>query len=349
MGFQPTPNDPFRTCIPSNMLQQFIQWYHKILSHTGMHNLFHTINLNFYHPKLRQECQQFVSTCDYCQRYKVPIVNYGLLPPRQTTMTPWHNIATDLIGPWNIPICNQNYQFRAITIIDIDTNLTEAAIIDNCSSQHIAQQFEHLWITRYPAPQRCIHDNGNEFLGYPFQTMLINNHIHDVPTTIKNPQAHSICERIHQTMGNMLRILIHERPPTNYQDARLICQLALDKVLYSLRNTFHSTLRTTPGALAFNQDFLLNIPVITDLENIKQRRQQIINANNTRENNRRIPHQYNIGDQILIKVPTPSKLQERFTGPHPITQVHDNGTITIQLQPNITQTINIRRVKPYNN
>ena len=108
-------------------------------------------------------------------------------------------------------------------------------------------------------------------------------------------------------------------------------------------------MRTTPGALALNQDFLLNIPVITDLENIKQRRQQIIKANNTRENNRRIPHQYNIGDQILIKVPTPSKLQERFTGPHPITQVHDNGTITIQLQPNITQTINIRRVKPYNN
>ena len=179
--------------------------------------------------------------------------------------------------------------------------------------------------------------------------MLQAHHIQDVPTTIKNPQSNAICERIHQTMGNMLRILIYQQPPANQQEATLLCQTALNRILFSIRNTFHSTLQTTPGALAFNQDLLLNIPVITELEHIRQRRQQIVNTNNARENSKRITHEYDIGDQILIKVPTPSKLQERFTGPYPITQVHNNGTITIQLQQNLTQTINIRRVKPYNN
>ena len=238
IGYQPTPNEPFRTVIPDIMLQQFIQWYHYILSHPGINNLYHTININFYHPKLRQECYNFVSSCDYCQRYKTSTINYGHLPPRQVTMNPWHNIATDLIGPWTISIQNQQYQFQAITIIDTDTNLTEASIIDNRSSQHIAHHFENLWLTRYPSPIRCIHDNGNEFTGYPFQIMLQAHHIQDVPTTIKNPQSNAICERIHQTMGNMLRILIYQQPPANQQEATILCQTALNRILFPFETPF---------------------------------------------------------------------------------------------------------------
>ena len=40
------------------------------------------------------------------------------------------------------------------------------------------------------------------------------------------------------------------------------------------------------------------------------------------------------------------KLQERFTGPYTIRQVHTNGTVTIQIRENIIQRINIRRIKP---
>ena len=98
--------------------------------------------------------------------------------------------------------------------------------------------------------------------------MLRYYNIHDTPTTIKNPQSNAICERLHQTMGNMLRILIHQHPPQTLQEAHLTAQIALHKVLFALRNTHHSTLQTTPGALAFHQDFLLNLPVIVDLNHI---------------------------------------------------------------------------------
>ena len=38
---------------------------------------------------------------------------------------------------------------------------------------------------------------------------------------------------------------------------------------------------------------------------------------------------------------------EKYSGPYTITQVHVNGTMTIQLGPNVTKRVNICRVIPY--
>ena len=42
-----------------------------------------------------------------------------------------------------------------------------------------------------------------------------------------------------------------------------------------------------------------------------------------------------------------SKLGDRTTGSYKILQVNTNGTITIELRPEVTEQINIRRVIPY--
>jgi hypothetical protein len=54
-------------------------------------------------------------------------------------------------------------------------------------------------LSRHPWPQRCVHDPGTEFVGPEFQTLIESCHIKDVCTSVKNPQANAVCERIHQT------------------------------------------------------------------------------------------------------------------------------------------------------
>ena len=56
--------------------------------------------------------------------------------------------------------------------------------------------FENNWLARYPRPSRCLHDNGGEFTGAASLHMLRANGIKDVTTTVKNPQANAICERL---------------------------------------------------------------------------------------------------------------------------------------------------------
>lgn len=100
--------------------------------------------------------------------------------------------------------------------------------------------------------------------------------------------------------------------------------------------------------MIFGRDMLLPIPIITDLNLIRARRQAMIDQANLRENQRRRSHDYIVGDQFLIKTFKPSALQERWYGPYTITQVHSNGTVSYMLNEFVIDRINIRLIKPYN-
>ena len=56
---------------------------------------------------------------------------------------------------------------------------------------------------------------------------------------------------------------------------------------------------------------------------------------------------YQPGDKVPILTDNPTRLQDCRIGSFPITQIHTNGTVTIQCTPHIVERINICRVKPY--
>ena len=118
-------------------------------------------------------------------------------------------MLVDLIGPWSIEIRDKWYEFNALTIIDLVTNLVEIIRVDRNTSAQIRSKLEQSWLDRYPWPKRCIHDNGGEFTGWEFQNLLRATSIKDVPTTSRNPQANAICEIMNQTVGNVLHVLLY--------------------------------------------------------------------------------------------------------------------------------------------
>ncbi len=262
-------------------------------------------------------------------------------------MLPWSEIATDLIGPWTLDIVGQEIQFSALTIIDMVTNLVELVQIENKTSADIAQLFNNAWLARYPRPQRCIHDQGGEFTGWPFQALLHQHGILDRPTTAKNPQANAICERMHQSVGNTLRALTTLNPPAGIMTAEQLVDTALAKCMYATRAAFHGGLQTSPGALVFQHDRVLDLPLIADLQLIQERHQQLIDERLIKANRRCFSHDYAIGDEVLKLEFKPKKLQPRATGPYRVVQVHANGTVTIRLTPHTIERISIRRIKPY--
>ena len=60
---------------------------------------------------------------------------YGLLPERELKEQPFQECAVDFIGPWPVKIHGKEHTFRALTIIDPVTNLTELVRIDNKESE----------------------------------------------------------------------------------------------------------------------------------------------------------------------------------------------------------------------
>eukprot|EP00956_Cyclotella_meneghiniana_P038042 scaffold148074_cov71-Cyclotella_meneghiniana.AAC.1 len=91
----------------------------------------------------------------------------------------------------------------------------------------------------------------------------------------------------------------------------------------------------------------LNVPLVADWQTIAPKREQHVNENLRRANQKRRQYDYAAGEAILKKVHNPTSLGVRTNGPYTIDRVHVNGTLTIRLRPGVTERINIRRVVPY--
>ena len=124
--------------------------------------------------------------------------------------------------------------------------------------------FENNWLAQYPCPSCCIHDNGGEFTGAAFSHMLRINGIKDVTTTVKNPQANAICKRLHQSISNSLRTMLHRYPPDNIDQNNDIMDTCFAPAAYASKVAIHCTSNMSPGALVFQRGIILKIPLITD-------------------------------------------------------------------------------------
>ena len=85
-----------------------------------------------------------------------------------------------------------------------------------------------------------------------------------------------------------------------------------------------------------------------DWDAIRERKRKAIQKSNERENSKRINHTYKEGDWILIKKPgIIRKLAVPRLGPYKVLKHHNNGTITYEKEPFVTNKVNIQRVDPY--
>ena len=90
-------------------------------------------------------------------------------------------------------------------MIDPATGWFEIKQIANKEAHTVAEAVEQTWLSRYPWPTQVILDRGTEFMG-EFSRMIKEDYgLRKKPITARNPQANSIIERVHQTVGQMLR------------------------------------------------------------------------------------------------------------------------------------------------
>ena len=157
------------------------------------------------------------------------------------------------------------------------------------------------------------------------------------PITTRNPQANSILERAHQTIGNILRTFQVNNQQLEQNDP---WDGILSAVIFAMRSTVHTTMQATPMQLVFGRDAIMNLTFNANWHLIKQRKQELINKNNANENNKRIPHEYKAQDLVLVKNEQTTKFgKNAYNGPWTIQEVRDNATVKFPKVPYQTYTI----------
>ena len=188
---------------------------------------------------------------------------------------------------------------QAVTMIDPSTVWIEIRTVPSALSDLVANQVELSWLTRYPLPNKVIVDRGNEYLA-EFREMIINDYgITVKPITSRNPQANAILERVHQTIGNILRTF---KVQNMVLDDKNPWDGILASTMFALRATVHTTTQYTPTQLIFGRDSIINRRLEVDWETIRKRKQDLINKDNKGENRNRISHMYKQGHKVLLKM-----------------------------------------------
>jgi hypothetical protein len=290
-------------------------------------------------------------------------------------MTPWEALCVDLIGPYTLKGKDgSQIDFMCLTMIDPASSwfeMVELPVLEYISAPaavttrskgktHKSQptkenyfdktstMISHLvnktWFSRYPRCQKIIYDNGSEFKLH-FEALCDSYGIKRKPTSVKNPQANAILERVHQVIMTMLRT-------AELDMANTVTPSDIDTFLtnasWAIRSTYHTVLKASPGAAIFGRDMLFDIPYIADWKKIGDYRQRQTDLNTARENKQRTDYDYKVGGQVLIrKDGILRKTESRYDSePWTITSVHTNGTIRVE-RGTKSERINIRRVTPY--
>eukprot|EP00804_Cyclotella_cryptica_P025130 CCRYP_012980-RA/>CCRYP_012980-RA protein AED:0.39 eAED:0.39 QI:0/-1/0/1/-1/1/1/0/418 len=361
--------------IPKSLQHRAVAWFHHYLQHPGTTRLEETLRLSMYWKGLRTTVQSHVKKCHSCQVNKRRQLKYGKLPPKLAITNPWEALCVDLIGSYTLKGKDKTQiDFMCVTMIDpatswfeivelpvsqlqkldiptgtkgqrsTDTHVQEQQPYFDKTSATVGNLVNRTWFSRYPRSQYIIYNNGSEFKLH-FETLCESYGLKRKPTSVKNPQANAILERVHQTIMAMLRTAELDMADTISESD--IADF-LTNAAWAVRSTYHTVLKTSPGAAIFGRDMLFDVPYIADWNKIGEYRQWQTDRNTRWENASRIDWDYQPGDKVLLrKDGILRKTESRYeSDPWTITSVHTNGTIRVQ-HGTKSERLNIRRVTPY--
>ena len=294
-------------------------------------------------PNLRKDVIRFCKTCDLCQRCKKQKKRkYGLLPEKEPEVTKWRRVNVDLWGPKTIQNkTGWDYAIHVMTMVDPVTGWFELQQLYSEPTAFRCQQIlDTEWLSRYPRPRELGCDNGGEFKGV-FKQLCANMNLKMKTSLPWNPQSNAVLERIHQVLQDCLLTFELDDAEINEDDEDPFEEY-LAAAAYAIRCGFHASHGHSPGELIFGRDMFMPVNKSIDWDAIRERKQKAIQKSNERENSKRINHTYKEGDWILIKKPgIIRKLAVPRLGPYKVLKHHNNGTITYEKEPFVTDKVNI--------
>jgi hypothetical protein len=264
--------------IPTSLRHRAISWYHHYLQHPGHSHLEETMRSVMNWKGMRITIHRYVKTCQSCHVNKRHSQKYGHLPPKLVIKTPWKALCVDLIGPYTLKGKDGlSIDFMCLAMIDPTTSwfkivelptVTQETTVPpmgkdkkvtfaentkvaepyfDKSSAQISKLMYKTWYSRYPRCRYIIYNNRSEFKLH-FQSLCDTYGTKRKLTSVENPQANAILERIYAVLGNMLRISeLNMAKTVKTSDIDIF----LSDATWAVHSTNHTMLKASPGAAIF--------------------------------------------------------------------------------------------------
>ncbi|XP_048243286.1 uncharacterized protein LOC125376042 isoform X2 [Haliotis rufescens] len=314
--------------------------------HFGRDATRQTILTKYYWPGLYQDIENYVKSCDDCQRSKrrtnakpAPMVPM----PIEDTFSRLH---VDILGP--LPETKEGYKY-VLLAVDSFSRWTEGFLMRTQEASEVASILFTEVFSRFGAPRTLLTDRGRQFTSKLVNALCELLDIKHYYTSSYHPQTNGMCERRNSVIEQALRTYA-DPDQTNWAKLIPCVMMAMRNVPcqstgYSphyllfgkeMNLPFDTTLlpKSTLGkdAQGHLQDLLKNLNVAKSLakDNMSAAQDKSMNLQDVRAKE----PSFAVGDQVLMTDPTVKtglspKLSKKWIGPYRIIRIGLNYTFKL--------------------
>lgn len=84
---------------------------------------------------------------------------------------------------------------------------------------------------------------------------------------------------MYQMIGDILQVILHKNPPTNMNDTNQSIDNILVTYMYDMYCIVNAIIGTSPSALVYNRNMIIDVLSIANLATIRDSRQHLIGKN----------------------------------------------------------------------
>ncbi|KAF0301987.1 Adenosine monophosphate-protein transferase Fic [Amphibalanus amphitrite] len=293
--------------VSRDWLVELVGTTHEESAHAGRDKLIDMVTQQVFCPGAANIVADVVGACKKCQLFKPS--SHVKSPPtiRITASAPFELIEADLVM---LPRSGRGH-IGCLVVVDHASKFGIAVPIRSKSSPAVATAFEQRVLPALLRPAaRCLTDNGGEFCGAEFETVMERWGIAHVLSTPLRAQGHGAVERLNRTLGQSLRML--DGAPGDWD-------LRLPRAVSAYNSTLHSELGVSPA-----QYLLGRAHEIGDVPRVPLTTQRTWSPGHPSF------APFRVGEQVKKAIERPgnllaSKLGPRYAGPLTVTRVNDNG------------------------
>lgn len=174
--------------------------------HLGIKKTYRKL-IKFWWPRMYQEVEDYVKSCDVCQRFKNPPgVPTGYLQSIPVSSILEH-VHLDIMGPYRSTCRGHSY---IITATDAFSKWAYAKPYQSVTSIDLIRFVEENILAVHGKPSVIITDRGRQFVSHQWNEFLTKYKLNHHMTTPYHPQANGIDERVNGTLSRILRNYVQE-------------------------------------------------------------------------------------------------------------------------------------------
>ncbi|KAJ9509188.1 hypothetical protein QJQ45_001677 [Haematococcus lacustris] len=366
-----TTSTPPRLYIPSSPLRaQLLHEAHDAhtAAHLGRAKTLARLQRHFYWPQMHKTVQEYVRTCDKCQRNKASNqLAPGLLQPLPIPSRNWQQVSMDFIGP--LPATPHGHTMIFTVVDKLSKMIHLIPTTTTATAQDTARLFFDHIFKHHGLPEAIISDRDPKFTSDFWTSLFHLTGTRLLLSSAYHPQTDGQTERANRTVEDMLRPYVNDHK-SDWDQHLAAVEFAYNSsehagtgftpfyLNYGQHPTTPSALLLPPPTLVPSQaaeDFVTSMR--NNLTAARSALQRSIDTQKLHADQHRRHEEFEVGDLVLLSCANlnlqtavnSAKLQPRFVGPFKVLAKHSPVSYKLDLPSSmrILPTFHISRLRPY--